>query len=214
MQDGPNTPRLIFVTFLVLVLVLLGIAYLASRDGGDEPARATPTERGGGSSAPTYTPSSAATSAPTPSIGRRDRPAAIGDTVAFVLEEKRFVVTLVEVITGEEAAARIAKANQFNDPPPEDHEFLLFYARVKLESLPHNTRASVSEFDFSLVDASGRVWNPPSIVDPEPELQGSGFGGAVIEGWGTHVRRVGEPVHLVFEMSWDGTEGLWFAIPE
>ena len=124
------------------------------------------------------------------------------------------MVTLVEVLTGEKAAGRIASANQFNDPPPEEHEYLLFYARVELAALPHNTRDSVSEYDFSLVDASGRVWNPPSIVDPKPQLQGSGFSGAVIEGWGTHVRRMGEPVHLVFELSWDGTDGLWFEIPE
>jgi hypothetical protein len=231
----------VFFAVLIVLFVLLALSYSGALDKAQP--RATPTGADGSVLAtrrpqasytprptqtplptythyPTYTPYPTTTLAPThtaeptPSIGTRERPAAVGDVLTVTLDETRYEVSVAEIVSGAEAARRVAAANRYNALPGEGQEHLLFRAVVRILAVPGGGKVNLTEFSFSLVDGEGRVWNPPSVVDPEPQFQGSGFAGATVEGWGTHQRRVDEAVYLVFEMNWDGSQGVWFAVPK
>ena len=173
---------------------------------------------------PTYTlyplttamrePSSTASAvSPTPSSGTRQNPAAVGETLRVRRGNAEFTVTIAQVITGPEASDRITEANRFNKSPLEGSEFVLFYVTAILTKGPAEGTVSVSTFDWRMVDNTGKVWRPPTVVDPRPEFEGAGFEGAFFEGWVTHIRKSGETVSLVFGMSTAGTGGAWFEIP-
>ena len=168
---------------------------------------------------PTYTPYPKPTKPPTatpepePEVGTRKAPAQIGDMLAVTHSGHKFEVSITEVITGDEAKKRIIDANMFNDVPTEGNEFVLFYTTCKIVATKDDGATSVDEFDWRMVDSAGQIWTPPSVVDPEPAFGGSGFPGATIEGWSTHVRTIDDPVYLIFGMDYDGSGGIWFEIP-
>ena len=168
---------------------------------------------------PTYTPVPKPTAPPTatpdpePQAGTRKSPAQVGETIQYTTSQGVFDISITEVITGDEAKRRIADANMFNDTVTEGNEFVLFYTTVALVEVNDEGTIGFSEYDWTLVDASGKLWSAPSIVDPDPKFTGNGFEGATLEGWSSHIRTIGEQVSLVFDMDYDGTGGVWFSIP-
>lgn len=184
--------------------------------------RATPSPMPTYTRYPTYTPyptpaPPTATARPTPSatplVGTRARPAPLGLALPAIIGDKRLDVNVLQVVTGTDAATRVVAANRFNAAPKAGHEYVLFYARVKVVQGPPDTVVRIREFDFTLVDSEGRLWTPPVIVDPEPALDGAAFAGATIEGWGTHQRRAGDKAYLVYGMDISGHGGVWYEVP-
>lgn len=161
----------------------------------------------------TATPPPPPTPRPTPSVGTRANPAPLGETLLYQDGDDISLVTITAWVTGDEAARRVAAANLFNEIATEGNEFVLFHARVTLSQTARSEAVAVTDYAWTLVDAEGRLWKPPSIVEPEPNLNGSGYEGATIEGWVVHTRRVGQPVSLVYDLSYKGTGGAWFAVP-
>ena len=162
----------------------------------------------------TATPLPTATPRPTSSLGTRENPAPVGEMLLFQSGDDILRVRIREVITGPEAARRVADANMFNNAAPDGLEFVLFYSQVTLSQTPKKEAVSVSDFHWTLVDMEGRLHNPPTIVEPEPAFNGRGYEGATIEGWVVHSRAVGEPALLVYGLAFNGTGGAWFAVPE
>ena len=205
-------PRRFSHAILLPSIVLLGAALACAggapasqRSLARHPQAPSPTP------IPTLTPQPTATLKPLP--GSRRAPARLNETIPVMIGSSQFEVTITQVIAGKDAAARVAAANEFNEMPPEGHEYLLFYAKARIAKSPDGKAASADDFSWRMVDPTGYIHTPEAVVNPEPRFSGSGFEGATIEGWSTFARKVDEPVSLVFGMRSDGSGGAWFAIP-
>ncbi len=151
-------------------------------------------------------------------LGSRRNPANIGQTIPVTGSvggaNNRFDVTITEVVTGQEALNRLRQANEINEAPPAGKEYVLFRASAHITKTNGEQTVFLTEYDWSLVDSTGRVYSPSEVVEPEPEFTGTGFEGATIDGWVTVPRKVGEQVSLVFGLEMpQGLGGGWFTAP-
>lgn len=143
-------------------------------------------------------PDAAALAAAPTDVGqRREAPARLGETITAGVWE----VTLLEVVRGADAAARIAEANRFNDPPEAGTEYVL--ARLRVRAIgpeePEAPRA-VDTVSVRVTGARNVVYDRPTVVAPEPALSGEAYVGGVIEGWVALSVAEGEQgLALVFE---------------
>ena len=113
------------------------------------------------------------------SVGRsRQAPAAPGEEVVG----EGYAATLLEVVQGAEAAARVAAADPTNAQPNEGQEYVLARVRVR-----HPADAGgplpVSAATFGLTASAARLYPAVPVVAPEPELRGQLSPGGQIEGW-------------------------------
>jgi hypothetical protein len=95
-----------------------------------------------------------------------------------------YQVTVLEVVRGEDAAAKIKEANQFNDPAPEGQEFLLL--RVHVRALAGDGPDKTVNIDSNWFKVTGEknvVYDRPSTVPPEPSLDATLYPGGEAEGW-------------------------------
>ncbi len=90
--------------------------------------------------------------------------------------------TVLEIIRGDEALTRVQEANQFNEPPEADTEYIA--VRVKVRNISQDDQPErISDSFFSLVDESNVEYDLPSIVEPEPALDISLYPAGEYEGW-------------------------------
>lgn len=182
---------------------------------------ATPTQVPTPTPVPTATPAPTATPTPTPqpAIGSSRRsPAPVGTRLGIEARDfgfgtlRSFAVTIVEVVRGEQAWSMIQASNMFNDPPGPGNEYVLIRANVELLSSEDDSAYSVSIVDFNLVSATGRFYDFPFTVEPEPRLDATIFSGAGVEGWMVWEVEEGDQPILAFQTSFDGQGGLWFSL--
>jgi hypothetical protein len=145
-------------------------------------------------------------------MGQRAEPIPFGTIFGPVVDrEKVALIGLTEVYRGEEAWARILKANRFNDPPPEGMEYLLIYAEVNYLSGPANETLHLDQWDLRLV-SQNQVIQPTAVVEPEPAFDLDFFPGASGGGWmAWTVFEDDERPLLVIGMEYDGSGGIYFA---
>lgn len=128
---------------------------------------------------------------------RRDAPAPLGETATSDTWE----VTVLEVVRGEQAAALVQQANQFNEPAPSGSEFVAVKLRVR--AIGVDTPDEAQNVDGSLLNVSGEknvVYEHPSVVAPDPMLDARLFPGGVAEGWEVFSVASGEQkLVLIFE---------------
>lgn len=131
-------------------------------------------------------------------------PVAIGETV--ITEDLE--VTVLEVVRGDRAMEMATEANQFNDEPDEDMEYVQVRMRVR------NIGNSEGPFDvngssFNTVSDQGQIWRPPSMVEPSPELDATLFLGGWFEGWVTLQAGIGAGnLVLIYEPSSFSTDNV------
>jgi len=118
----------------------------------------------------------------TPTITGTDpsEPALVGQVVTA--EDWQFSV--LELYAGDAAWDRIIEANQFNDPPEEGMVYILMKMRLRYIGF-EEAGAQVSLYSdlFTLLDNDGNRYDVPSVVEPEPDLDGRLFPGGTLEGW-------------------------------
>jgi len=89
-------------------------------------------------------------------------------------------MTVLEVITGQEATDRVTVANSFNDPPRDGFTYVLI--RVAVENTgDHPLRLDTD--DFAIVGSSGLVRRFVGAVPPDPAVDAVVAPGATHEGW-------------------------------
>jgi hypothetical protein len=127
------------------------------------------------------TPDPAAVAVSASDVGqRREMPAQPGESVTTSAWE----VTLLETVRGAEAAERIAQANQFNDPPEPGSEYVL--VRLRARAVGDKSPDTPRSMDGAAVKITGErnvVYEHPSVVEPEPALDGEVYVGGIVEGW-------------------------------
>jgi hypothetical protein len=95
-----------------------------------------------------------------------------------------YQVTILEVLRGKDAAAKIKAANQFNEPAPAGREYIAL--RVHVRYLGEGKSDSTASINNSLFKVSGEknvVYDHVAIVAPPPQLDETVFPGGEAEGW-------------------------------
>jgi hypothetical protein len=123
-------------------------------------------------------------------VGTRKNPANVGDAVDLTVSSNSsgtgdMQITLEEVISGDEAWNMISAANQFNDEPGEEEEYILakFSVTFVTDTSGEDTPLKTDKYDFDYATTDYSVSNNPSIVLPDPELDLTLYAGATGEGW-------------------------------
>ena len=90
-------------------------------------------------------------------------------------------ITVVEVVSGEDALDRLQDVNPFNTELPNDEEHVLVLVRVRHAGSENQLEVDVSNFGLT---ASGNVLYPPvAAVPPDPQLGVTLFPGDQAHGW-------------------------------
>ncbi|NTV64438.1 MAG: hypothetical protein HGA65_13000, partial [Oscillochloris sp.] len=142
-------------------------------------------------------------------------PAQLGEMVTT----EDFQVAIHQVVRGDTAYQRLLKANQFNDPPREGYEYLLFLAEVRSIS-PKDETVMVSGTDFYSVDADADDLEASaitftSVVEPEPAPPFYLYPGGRATGWVTvEIRKDAPNARIAFGpgMSLNDLNTRYFAI--
>jgi len=99
--------------------------------------------------------------------------------------EKNFLLTVKETIRGDEAMQRILAANQFNETPPDNSEFVLIL--IHIEYTDGTDALEIDKYNLSIV-TNGQIINyldtsgySPCCIDPDFDL--AFFPGGEGEGW-------------------------------
>lgn len=153
----------------------------------------------------------------TATIGKsRSNPAPVGTEVPFVLNDILLgkvtgSVKVEEIIRGDDAWKAIRGANMFNNEPKQGFEYILAKIAVKVESVEKNgAQFSISPISFILVSSSGKDYNPPMVVEPDPQLNANLYAGASHTGWAAFQVAIDDANPLItFGRNFDGTGGIW-----
>lgn len=150
-----------------------------------------------------------------PEYGRTN-PAPVGteQTIKADYEGYTVSVTINSIARGQEAWEMVSAANQFNDAPPENMEYLVVNATVT--ALAADTDASLSIYgysDFTAFSSSNAEYETPIVVDPEPALEGDIYEGGSITGYITFaVNKDDAAPKMVYLRQFDGSGGIWFSL--
>lgn len=127
----------------------------------------------------------------------KDTPAKLGEN----LVGQDWEVSVLEVLRGEEALARIMQANQFNSEPEAGKEYVAVRLRVRsLASSNPDELALVNGALLKITGEKGVIYEKPFAVAPDPKLDATLFPGASIEGWDVLEVAEGEAgLVLIFE---------------
>lgn len=91
-----------------------------------------------------------------------------------------WALTVTEVVSGDEAASRVAETNSGNPEAPTGLIYLL--AHVRAENTGDAT-AILNLADFAATGTDGILRRAVSMAVPDPALQGTADAGGVLEGW-------------------------------
>lgn len=109
-----------------------------------------------------------------------NEPALVGQVVTT--EDWQF--SILEFYAGDAAWQRIIEANQFNDPPEDGMVYILVKMRLRYIGFEEaGEQVSLISDLFTLLDDEGNRYEVPSVVEPEPELNGRLYPGGTLEGW-------------------------------
>ena len=110
----------------------------------------------------------------------RDKSSPIPRGEKVITEDWEF--SILDVVRGDEAWKMVKAANQFNDPPKEGME----YIAVKIHARNISTNDEAANIDGSFFRTTGSanvLYDNPSVVDPDPQLDISLFPGGEYDGW-------------------------------
>jgi hypothetical protein len=176
--------RPLLLAALIALLAACGSAPPASTQAPNQPAATVPvvvapTDQPPATATPkpTATPEPTATPVAAEPGTSRSLPLPLGSEIRF----KDWAVTITGVTRGDEAAAAITAANQFNHPAPEGWQYLL--ATLKLTNVSTEQEAKSVLFGVNLrVTGDHHVlYNRASVVVPQP-LEGEIFPEGSVEG--------------------------------
>ena len=175
------------------------------------------TQRGQPTRPATATPTASRTASPTATptavFGSRKNPVPIGQSFTWHGGDRKVEMVVVRVVYGEEAKKMVREANQFNSMPGEGLSFALVYVTCTYLEGSEEKPWGIDESDFT-VSTNNELARAPSIVDPSPSFEWTGYPGLEKEGWMTFMVYADDPTPmLIFRPDYSGvSEGVWFAL--
>lgn len=129
-------------------------------------------------------------------------PVPLGETVAT----EDWEITVLEVVQGDEAWAMVQEANQFNDPPQEQMQYVAIRVRARFIGTEDEPEP-IDGFSFKVTGDANVVYPNSMVVDPWPALDVSLYPGGQHEGWVVGQSARGETnLMAVFEPLWSFSE--------
>ncbi len=116
-------------------------------------------------------------------VALQETPATVAVTVHPIGEAATlgpWAITVVEVVSGEEAASQLAETNAENPPAPDGQAYVC--ARIAVRNNGEGDR-SIQMVDFAATGSDGILRRARAVVVPEPMLQAVVGPGATTEGW-------------------------------
>lgn len=94
-------------------------------------------------------------------------------------------ISLLEIVRGEKAWERIKEASASNESPKGGFEYILAHIRFEYfaRGTPGDCGHELKEEQFTAVSTDGKVYKTPSVVPPNPRLNGMLRSGDSLEGW-------------------------------
>lgn len=144
------------------------------------------------------TPPDLASIEPTHPELNRSAPVPLGETVAT----GNWVVTVLEVVKGDDAWALVKTADESNNPPVEGMQYVAIRVRVRNIDTEEPLRRIANHF-FKVTGDANVVYPIPSVVAPSPVLYARLYPGAEYEGWVVEQAAEGETnLMAVFQKAW------------
>ena len=156
---------------------------------------ATPTETSAADPDPTATSEPETPPEPAAIGASRDNPFQFGE----VAQTGDWEIEVLEVIRGPQAFDILLETNQFNDPPPPGHEFVLVNLTARYTGDSQESK-DIDTFWLRSTGDSGVKHYNVYPVNPEPNFRATLFPGGEVTGWATVMAREGESnLLLIFE---------------
>ena len=108
-----------------------------------------------------------------------------GDAYGGAVERHRARITVIKVLRGEKAWARIREAGSSNPPAPAGSEYILASIKFEFEpgKLSGNSSYLLRESKFTAYSQDGRAYDPVFMVYPKPNFNGKVYSGESLTGW-------------------------------
>ncbi len=145
-------------------------------------------------------------------LGSRKNPLKVGESFDCVYTEYGsyeygMTITLLEVISGDEAWQLIEAKNQFNDPPGEGKQYIMakFSVHYHTDIAGEDRSLELNSYDFSYSTSTYTIEDMPRVVAPDPAFDIELYEGATDEGWVVFLADADDPSpKAVFR------DSLWF----
>jgi hypothetical protein len=159
------------------------------------------------------TPLPTATAPPTIGIEACSDLVPLGQEATLQIDGMAFAGRVTQVLTGPQAVEIILDGSPLNPLPSKAGKATLIYFVARYVLGPEDRAASMSEQHFNFWGGDGQFWPSPGVVLRAP-FGGSGFPGAVFEGWLCWYSVVADdPDLLLWKASPVGPrEGICFAL--
>lgn len=144
----------------------------------------------------------------------KDAPIPLGWTCSCTIDRagpiSQFDITVVRVL--EDAFPFLQQANRFNRPPAPGARYVGVYVDVKYIDGPRDQAYTLLPSDFRATALDDLLRDPSSLISPGPELEADIYPGATVDGWVFFELPRNQPVTMVWQFSFIGERGVWFAL--
>lgn len=145
----------------------------------------------------------------------RSKPAPIGEkqtiSVDNIMEKYTVEATVKEVVRGDNALSMLKQAYKYNSDPKAGYDYIIAKINFKLLDINEDKTFNIYDSKFKLYSSDYKEYESPSVVSPDPVLDGKLYKGASTEGYAVYqVKTNDTKPTLVFGQNYDGTGGIWF----
>lgn len=122
---------------------------------------------------------------------------------------------VMEIVRGEKVWEKIYAANKFNTKAPEGYEYVLVKIAFSVLNVKDDKAIEPNEYNFESFSSKNEENKSSYVICPEPELGGKLYAGGSTEGWiAVTVKKDDPKPKLVYNLDYDGSGGVWFALYE
>ncbi len=152
---------------------------------------------------------------PTSELGlSREAPIPLGAICACTIDRagqiSRFDVSVVRVLR--DAYPFLQQGNRFNRPAAEGNTYIGVLVSQAYISGPEDQAYTILPTDVRGASATERLRDPSAVINPGPRLEGDVYPGGAVTGWVFFELPANEPAVMVWQSSFLGERGVWFAL--
>ena len=144
----------------------------------------------------------------------REAPVPLGATCSCTIDRagqvSQFDITVVRVLR--DAYPFLQQGNRFNKPPAQGNTYLGVLIDQRYISGPTDQAYTVLPTDFRAASATERLRDPSAVINPGPRMEGDIYPAATLSGWVFFELPANEPAVMVWQTSFYGERGVWFAL--
>lgn len=146
----------------------------------------------------------------------RDRPIPLGVTCSCTIDRvgltSQFDITVLTV--DPDAMALVQQLNRFNRQPRPGARYLAAYVGQQYIAGPYNQAYTTSDADWKATTSDHRLTDTAQLFHTETEYRPRAdvYPGNYVNGWLVFELPINRPAYLVWNYSFLGERGIWFAL--